>query len=221
MMLLNPLHSSPLHDSARTLTLAMADWAMLQVDSSGQVLPLWILNHLHDDMIVAHQFVPQNTFQLFECFKNTAMWQGFLYSLSYATERRFLPDRLQEAAVHLQQLKSPSSVQFSYPYQHSQCWHHPSDHQRLAHVAWIVEWMMSLPYEDSLRFMENLIVDWLQIYSFDELPSNGQLNTLDLRRGYMLYTMGLEFETVALDSPEECERYFARYQKHEALKHRV
>jgi len=88
-------------------------------------------------------------------------------------------------------------------------------------VGWLVERMMSLPYDDATRFMENLIVDWLRIYSFDELPNNnGQLDTLDLRRGYMLYLMALEFETVALNSPDECARYFARYQKHEALKRR-
>jgi hypothetical protein len=217
----NPLHRFSLHDGARTLTLAMGDWAILVVDSSGRVLPLWILNHIHDDIIATHQFTPQNTFQLFDCFKNTAMWHGFLYSLSYETERRFLANHLEETTVNLQRLTFPSSVTFCYPYQHSQCWHHPSDHHRVAHVGWLVERMMSLPYDDATRFMENLIVDWLRIYSFDELPNNnGQLDTLDLRRGYMLYLMALEFETVALNSPDECARYFARYQKHEALKRR-
>ncbi len=56
----NPLHRFSLHDGARTLTLAMGDWAILVVDSSGRVLPLWILNHIHDDIIATHQFTPQN-----------------------------------------------------------------------------------------------------------------------------------------------------------------
>jgi hypothetical protein len=141
--------------------------------------------------------------------------------MSHRTETLFVPDHLEEVSFTLQTLVHASSKHYSYPYQLSVCWHHPSDHGLLVHSGWIVETMINLSEQDAMYFMESLIVDWLRQYSFDELPSNNdQLTTLDLRRGYMLWLMAMDFEHCALTSPDDCVQFFGRHQKHEALRRR-
>lgn len=214
MIFHNPLHHLWLYDGARALTSAMADWAMLIIEPSGQVLPLWRLPHSNDPLMVAHILKRQTPDQQFTCFKNTAMWYGFLWRLSYDTERRFQADALEETAITLQQLTSTALTTFSYPYQYSRSWHAPSDGTLVPTVAWIVERMMHLTRDEALRFVAHLAIDWLRIYPFDELPSNdGKLQSIDLRRGYMLYGMAEQFETLALNSADACEQHFARYQR--------
>jgi hypothetical protein len=192
----------------------MADWAILSIHPCGRVLPMWELNHIPPEHIQVHQLVHQDKYQLFACFRKTSMWCGVLLDMAHRSSLLFRDDQVHEATRVVEVAIHEVASSMQYPHQYARLWHHPSDHLQLAQVAPIVEIMLRQSEEDAVRFMEQLIVHWLFPYGFEELPNNGnQLNTLDLRRGYTLWEMAMQFEHGQLTTPDECEHHFRRYQQ--------
>lgn len=219
MAVLHPLHALAPNTAERVLTLAMSDWAVLNVDPSGHGLPIWKLNHVHDAVIAAQQLRAFDADKLYNCWSLTSQWCGLLLGMAHSTEHLFTPESLERVALVVAVAELPTERTVRYPYELSQCWHHPSDHDNLAIVGPIVETMLNLTDPDPIEYMQSLIIKWLAAIPFAQLYGrDGQLTTLDERRGFTLWGMAMQFESIQLSSPEQCMQYFSRGQKDPALR---
>jgi hypothetical protein len=118
-----------------------------------------------------------------------------------------------------QALSQDISIIQQYPYQIARAWH---SEDSLPIIGWITERMINLDEQAAEKFVQNLLIHWIQIYALDELPTNRPHETeLNYRRGYLFYTMSVNFETVRLDTPDECEAYFGRYERQKVQKRRA
>lgn len=207
MTFINPLHQLPLRDGMRAVSAALADWAILQVDPVGILLPSWRLRSLQHDPTRRQLFAPQNKYQQFQCFHDTSKWCGVLLNLSHQWERIFHPVAVEHATQYLSFLHHLPLIQ-PYPYTQARAWRHPTEIGANPIIGWVTEHMTNQDPHNAELFIQHLSIHWLNRYTLEELPTNSYDPSREVQklRGYVLYSIAMNFEHRQIDTPEECEQ---------------
>ena len=207
MTFANPLHQLPLRTSMRVLGAALTDWAILQSDPTGMVLPSWRLRSLQQDVSRIQQFTLQNKYQQFQCYHDTVKWYGVLWSWSHQYQTMFQSSCLLQAGSYLDSIQLISRYH-RYPYTQAQAWHHPTDTATIPIIGWITERMINQDAHAAELFVKHLAIHWLSRYTLEELPTNSYDSSRDVHklRGYVLFCIAMDFEHRQVNTPEECEQ---------------
>ena len=194
MPFINPLPNFSLDRCHHIISQALADWAKLDIDPSGTLLPSHLFEIMKQVTSDAEQICKaQDEEQEQRWYENMSKCYLFFEKLAHNYDVTFSTQSIEEARAYLANVNHQTHVH-PYPYDKARHWLIWSSLEEQIAISLLVEPMLNYLEEQAFYFMKCVLVDWLAQLNDAELYKKNSGRALNHRRGYVLYLLMIDFE---------------------------